>query len=835
MSALEDYLQELLATPRHATTIVSSQVYEPRKAIRQAFPDYIHKDIQQILAKQGITELYQHQVAALHKVFEGQNIVISTSVSSGKSLAYWLPILQEAASGTKGKALLLYPTKALAQDQSQKLAGYCTSLAAVSGKRIFSAIYDGDTPTNQRSKIRRQADVVASNPDMLHIGILPNHALWSSFLSRLKYVVIDELHYYRGVLGSHFANVLVRLRRICKMYNVNPIFICTSATLGNARELAENLLGTSVCDICEDASEQGERHYLIVNPPLVQQDLGIRRSSMMESVTLAKLALSYALQSILFSVTRRSVEMLLLHMPNTWQDQIAPYRSGYLPSERRKIEKDLREGRLKLIISTNALELGIDIGGLDLAIINGYPGSIAGMRQEAGRAGRKGRPALAILVAGSNPLDQYICHHPEYLWQTNPEQALIDPQNTEILLKQLDCAVSELSFKEGESFGNMDYTELSAYLEILEAEGRIRKLGDKYLGIRERYPAGEVSLRNASDVYPILAEDECIGYADSASALWMTHPHAVYLHAGETWIVEQLDMDKGVVRIKPFMADYYTQALQESDLSVQQLQLQHQYNWGQKHQGRVKVVTRVTGFKKIRFGNMENLGVEELDLPPQELDTVAWWISISHKVVDKIRQKGLWNSDPNDYGKAWNKLCAAIRERDGYRCASCGAKENDRAWDVHHKVPFRKFNSALQANDPANLITLCPRCHHLAEQRVRVQSGIAGLAYLIHNLAPFFVMSDPSDLGLHFEPESDLANGAPVIALYDMVPGGIGLSKKLYEIQDKVLKAALDQVRDCPCEDGCPACVGPVAEMGEGAKEHARAILEEMLSAMQDN
>ncbi len=829
MSALEDLLCSLGQDPRHARTIVSSQVYEARAAKREAIPEYIHEHIKEILAKQGISDLYLHQVEALNKVFAGQNIVISTGVSSGKSLAYWLPILQELISGTKAKALLLYPTKALAQDQAQKLAGYCTSLAALGKERIFSAIYDGDTPSNQRSKIRRQADVVASNPDMLHLGILPHHPMWSSFFSRLKYVVIDEVHYYRGVLGSHFANVLARMQRICRLYNVNPVFICTSATLGNARELAENLIGASVCEIADDASEQGERHYLIVNPPLVEQDLGIRRSSMMESVTLAKLALAHPLQSILFSVTRRSVEMLLLHMPQAFKEKIATYRSGYLPSERRKIEKDLREGRLKLIISTNALELGIDIGGLDLAIINGYPGSIAGLRQEAGRAGRKGRSALAILVAGSNPLDQYICHHPEYLWQTNPEQALIDPQNTEILLQQLECAISELSFKEGESFGKMEYTELQGYLEVLETEGKIRHVGQKYLGITERYPAGSVSLRNASDVYPILAKEECIGYVDSASAMWMTHPKAIYLHAGDTWIVEELDLEKGVVRIKPFAADYYTQALQESELNVLSLQRSHQHDWGRKHLGKVRVITKVTGFKKIRFGNMENLGLEDLDLPEQELETVAWWISLSQAVVDSIRQKGLWNSDPNNYGPQWKHLSATIRERDGYRCVSCGAKENGKAWDVHHKVPFRKFSSAQAANDPANLVTLCPRCHYQAEQRVRIQSGIAGLAYLIHNLAPFFVMSDPSDLGLHFEPESPLADGDPVIALYDMVPGGIGLSKKLYEIQDRVLKAALDQVTDCPCESGCPACVGPVAEMGEGAKVHARAILEEML------
>lgn len=828
-SELQRFTDYLRQTPRFAQTIVSTNTLPANSGQSEDFPEALHPQLRAILQAQGIERLYTHQSKAISQVLEGQNIVISTGVSSGKSMAYWLPILQELATGGKGKALLLYPTKALAQDQSQKLAALCTQLAKMSGRKIQSAIYDGDTPTEQRSKIRRGADIIASNPDMLHLGILPHHALWSSFLSRLRYVVIDEVHYYRGVMGSHFANVLRRLQRICRIYCVSPIFICTSATLGNARELVENLIEAPVWEISEDTSIQGEKHYMIINPPLVESDLGIRRSSMMESVSLAKIALKHELQSILFSVTRRSVEMLLLHMPQKDLPLIASYRSGYLPTDRRKHERELREGKLKMIISTNALELGIDIGGLDLAIINGYPGSIASVRQEAGRAGRKGREGVAILVAGSNPLDQYICHHPEYLWQSNPEQALIDPDNTEILLQQLECAISELSFQEHESFGKIESTELSGYLELLVSEGKIRKVGQKYMGIPERYPAAGVSLRNASGVYPIMAEGEVIGFVDAESALWMTHPNAIYLHASETWIVEQLDFEKQVVQIKPFESDYYTQALRETELTVEKLQWTTAFPWGRKSFGKVQVRSRVTGFKKIRFGSMEVLGMEELDMPVQELNTMSWWISLNEACVESIRQKGLWNSDVNDYGKGWQKISAGIRARDGFRCVNCGAREDGRAWDVHHKVPLRKFASPEDGNDPDNLVTLCPRCHHLVEQRVRVQSGIAGLAYLIHNLAPFFVMCDPGDLGLHFEPESEMADSNPVIALYDKVPGGIGLCKKLYEIQDIVLKAALEQVSSCPCEMGCPACVGPVAELGEGAKLQARAILEEIL------
>ncbi|MDI3503457.1 MAG: box helicase protein [Candidatus Cloacimonadota bacterium] len=829
MNPVEELIERLQSDKRHRNTIVSTWIVEAKEAERTDFPAALNPILTEILNTQGISGLYTHQAEAIEYILQQQNVVISSQVASGKSLCYQLPILNAIIDNPEARALLIYPTKALAQDQAQKMAALSSAIRAQTGRKIKSAVYDGDTPSAARSQIRRQANIVFSNPDMLHLGILPNHSLWVNFLAQLRYVVIDEIHYYRGVFGSHFANVLRRLSRLCRLYRSRPVFICTSATLANHRELAEALAEVDFKLIDQDGSPNGKRINMIINPPLVDAELGIRRSSMMETNTLAHLALSYPLQSILFSLTRRSVEMLLLHMPNQYRHSIASYRSGYLATKRREIEKDLREGKLKLIISTNALELGIDIGGLDLALINAYPGSISAVRQESGRAGRKANTAAALLVAGSSPLDQYICRHPEYLWENNPEQALIDPNNTEILQKQLLCAISELSLREGESFGKMDFTELSGYLQILLDEGKIRKVGDKYMGIMGAYPAAEVSLRNASNQLPILAEGECIGYVDQASAFWMTHPNAIYLHQAETWIVKQLDLQKELVLLEPITANYYTQALRETDLILKHLNLVHSFAWGKKYFGQVKVVSQVTGFKKIRFGTLEILGVEELDLPTQELDTVAWWISLSGQVVEKIRQKGLWNSDPNDYGKDWNRIAKEVRKRDGYRCVNCQAHEEDRAWDVHHKIPLRSFKSLEEANDPRNLITLCPRCHHLAEQQVHIQSGLSGLAYLLHHLASFFVMCDPSNLGVSFEPESELTQGDPMIALYDMIPGGIGLCRKLYEIQDQLFNAALEQISTCPCESGCPACVGPVAERGEGAKAHAQAILEELI------
>lgn len=829
MQAINDFVERLQSDKRHRETIVSTFVTEATEPVYADFPLLLNPLLIQVLHGLGITRLYSHQAEAIRHILQKESVVISSGVASGKSLCYQLPILNAISRDARARVLLLYPTKALAQDQAQKMTQLCAALTAQNGEKINNAIYDGDTPTEFRSRIRKQANIVFSNPDMLHLGILPNHSLWMSFFSRLQYVVIDEVHYYRGVFGSHFANVIRRLKRICRLYQQKPIFICTSATLANAQELAQELLGEEVILIDRDGSPKGKRINLIINPPLINRNLGIRRSSIAESGTLARMLLHYPLQSILFSGSRRSVEMLLLHMPNQFRDLIASYRSGYLASDRRAIEKKLREGALKLIISTNALELGIDIGGLDVALINSYPGSISSVRQEAGRAGRKANTALSILVAASNPLDQYICQHPEYLWGNNPEQALIDPDNTEILLAELLCAISELSYKEGEDFGSVSFIELSGYLQILLDEGRIRKVGSKYLGMVGEYPAAEVSLRNASNQFPIMAQGECIGFVDEGSVLWMTHPQAIYLHLGETWIVRDLDLEKKLVLLEEIQTDYYTQAMRETDLSLTKLRRIREYHWGKKHFGRVLVQSQVTGFKKIKFGNMEVLGIQELDLPVQTLDTMAWWISFSPPMIEKVRQQGLWNSDVNDYGKDWKRITEGIRKRDNYRCVNCQAHEDDRAWDVHHRIPFRKFSTSQEANQPANLITLCPRCHYLAEQQVRIQSGLSGLAYLLSNLAGFFVMCDPKDLGQYFEPESNLANGDPVIALYDMIPKGIGLCKKLYEIQDQLFGAAMEQIDHCRCEAGCPACVGPVAEQGEGAKSHARAILAELV------
>jgi DEAD/DEAH box helicase domain-containing protein len=830
-AGIMDFIHAFHSDKRLRDTIVAQDVNPEVAAVYANYPDALLPQVTSLFSSCGILQPYSHQADALNAILSGDNVVISAGVASGKSLCYQAAILNSLLYQPHSRALLLFPTKALAQDQAQKMQALLISLAKQNPKMpgIYSGIYDGDTPNELRGKLRKQTQILFTNPDMLHLGILPNHSLWSQMFSQLKYVVIDETHIYRGVFGSHFANVIRRLKRICRVYGNSPQFIFTSATLANAKELAEALCEEPVRLIDQDGSPHGERHFYICNPPMIQPELGIRRSSAQEVSSITKRFLDTGLQAILFSETRRSVEMLLVYLGNDKRnaDLIKSYRSGYLADERRKIEADLRNRNLSVVISTNALELGIDIGGLDAVFINGYPGTICGTRQQAGRAGRKANAALCILVASANPLDQYICQHPEYLFETNPEEALIDPNNTEILRMQLLCAISEMALQEGESFGALNYANFFGHLQSLVDDGLVKHSNSRYTGVSGTYPAGDVSLRNAGKQFQILYQDDLIGWVDYSSVNWMTHPKAIYLHQGEPWIVKKLDYENKTVMLEPTQADYYTQTIQRTEISLNDLIHVEKVCGGRKHFGKVTVSITITGFKKLRFYNQEIVDQESLDLPPWITKTEAWWISLSPQTVEQTRLLGLWNNDPNDYGPGWNELKQQIKERDANKCRSCGVGGD---LEVHHLVPFRRYANADEANSPDNLLSLCPRCHRLAEQRVHMQSGLAALAYVIGNLAPFFVMCAQKDIGVHSEDKSALSDGTPVIVIYDKVPGGIGLSRKLYELHNKLIAAALDRVSHCSCENGCPACVGPVAENGIGAKEEALAILKLLYS-----
>ena len=809
------------------------------------------------LTRRGIHALYSHQSAAFEAARRGGNVVLATGTASGKTLAYNLPVIAALLENPQARALYLFPTKALTQDQLSNLQTFQPA-------NIQAAIYDGDTPQSRRAQIRKTANILLTNPDMLHTGILPHHANWEEFFRNLKFVVVDELHTYRGVFGSHVANVIRRLKRVAAFHGAHPQFILASATIGNPKELAENLIEEPVTLIDRDGSSRGERHFLIYNPPIVDESIGLRKSAFDESLRLARDLLENNVQGVMFARSRRSVEILLTRLHDDLKDErrkktggnffplssfIRGYRSGYLPGQRREIEKGLRDGSVRLVVATNALELGIDIGGLGAAILVGYAGSVSSTWQQAGRAGRGDDAAAAALVASPNPLDQFLAHHPEYFFGQSPEQALVNPDHLLILLEHLRCALFELPFKAGEGFGKLPAETVHEYLDVLVANNEAHASADKVFWMADAYPAANVSLRSASPARVVLhTEDEdgarVIGEVDLASAVWMTHPRAVYLHEGQQYFVQELDLTRNVASLIPVGLDYYTEPLRETAIQIlstaDQFPISNSQSPVAKFWGELQVTTQVTGFRKRSWLGGENLGEEPLDLPASDLQTTGYWLSLAEETAARLRETGNWSSVPNDYGPEWTRIRDRVRARDGFRCQVCGQPENGRQHDVHHKVPFRNFvrkshsredrAAALQqAHRLDNLVTLCASCHRKAEQNVRMRSGLAGLGYLLSQLAPLFLMCDPGDLGLHVDAVGTIFDGQPSIVLYDQTPAGIGFSQRLFEIHDELLARALELVSECPCEDGCPSCVGPAGENGIGGKEETIEILKEIL------
>jgi len=832
----------------------------PRAAQTHSFPTNLPDPLREALFTRGISSLYSHQLSAWTQSRARKNIILATGTASGKTLAYNLPVLSALLENNDSRALYLFPTKALAQDQlsviSEQLAVLRTLMTDHSS--LIAGIYDGDTPQAHRSSIRKNARIVLSNPDMLHTGILPHHANWSDFLSNLKFIVIDEAHTYRGVFGSHVANVIRRLKRAANFYGAKPQFILASATIGNPKELAEALIEEDVELIDNDGSSRGERHFIIYNPPVTDPALGLRKSSLLESVRLATDLLNHNIQSVVFARTRRSVEIILTYLQESRElgigsqnlstnsrspipnSKIRGYRSGYLPHQRREIEQGLRDGSVKTVVATNALELGIDIGGLGAAVIVGYPGTIASVRQQSGRAGRGDAPAVSVMVASSNPLDQFLAHHPDYFFGSSPEQALVNPNHLLILLEHLRCAMFELPFQKGGGFGSIPNELLDEYLEFLVANQDAHFSNEKYYWMKDQYPAANISLRSASPKSVVLqatsddGRPTTIGTVDGESAAWMVHPGAIYMHEGQQYFVQEYNIAEHIAQLIPVGLDYYTETQRNSEIEVTNeiessgLRGSRNAEVGTISYGEIQVATQVVGFKKLRWFTFENLGEEMLDMPPSELQTTGYWLSLSEEALSRLRDAGSWSNDPNNYGPEWNRIRDRVRARDKYQCQVCGTSETTRQHDVHHKIPFRSFTSIEEANRLENLTTLCRICHQKVEQNVRIRSGLAGLGFVLGNLAPLFLMCDPRDLGTHTDPAWKPANGHPTVVLYDLVPAGIGFSQKLFEIHDELIQRALELVSDCECEDGCPSCVGPGGENGVGGKQETLAILKEL-------
>jgi DEAD/DEAH box helicase domain-containing protein len=870
--AFEDFLRHLRQDDLSAPNVSHWQVFPARAADLRPLPPDLPAPVLATLKRNGISALYSHQSEAWDAVQRGENIVLATGTASGKTLAYNLPVLSALTENPLARALYLFPTKALAQDQFSVVSGqYSVSSDQYS---VPAAIYDGDTPQAKRKAVREKARIILSNPDMLHTGILPHHANWGEFFSHLQFVVIDELHTYRGVFGSHVANVIRRLKRVAAFYGASPQFILTSATIGNPAELAERLVEAPVTLIDRDGSARGEKHFLLYNLPVVDEALGLRKSSMQEAVRLGKELLSADVQSVVFARSRRSVEILLSYLQGDNRDTIldtgnsifdnrnstnneyrAPnieypirgYRSGYLPAHRREIEQGLRSGGVRLVVATNALELGIDIGGLGAALLVGYPGSLASTYQQAGRAGRGDAPAAAILLASPAPLDQFLAHHPEYLFGGSPERGLINPDHLLILLNHIRCALFELPFGADEGFGSLPAETVQEYLQVLAASGEAHIAPEKVFWMAEAYPAAEVSLRSASPERVVLQVEDgfadlrpstsaapalrarLLGEVDRESAPWMAHPKAVYLHEAQQYYVQELDLSRNVATLIPVALDYFTEPVRETLVDVLSVAAEA----AKKAWGEVQVTTRVTGFRRKEWASGHILDQEPLDLPPSEMQTTGYWLSVPEETVRALSESGLWTNSPNDYGPDWADIRERVRARDGFRCQVCGRPESGRQHDVHHKTPVRFFmrraenpeKARAAANNLANLVTLCPECHKKAESNVRMRSGLAGLGYVLASLAPLFLMCASEDLGMHIEPESFDINGLPSLVLYDQVPAGIGFSERLFELHDELLARGLEHVRACPCEDGCPSCVGPGGENGLGGKTEALALL----------
>lgn len=864
-----------------------------RPAAFQPLPSDIHPGIAAAFAKLGYSQLFSHQAEAWDLLRAGRNIAVVTGTASGKTLCYNLPVLDALLRDPNARALYLFPTKALAYDQRNELDNWLGAIDAA--KDVPVATYDGDTPTHHRSNIRKHSRLLITNPDMLHYGILPNHTQWAEFFGNLRYVVIDEMHSYRGVFGSHVANVLRRLNRLLRFYGARPQFVMASATIANPQNLAERLIEQPVTIIDRDGSPRGARNFIVYNPPIVDPELGLRASLVQESVRLVSDLLAYDVQTILFGRTRRMVEVMLKTLrenqltvdgrqwtenaslpkpkvttrrgevtspsalkggetpplrrdasdartrkepakastPN--REAIRGYRGGYLVSERRAIEAGLRSGELRAVVATNALELGVDIGGMGAAVLSGYPGSIAATWQQAGRSGRGADSSAAILVASSNPLDQFLARHPDYLMGRTPEHALINPDNLLILLAHLRCAAFELPFKSGDGFGSIPADQVAEFLSVLAESGELHLSGEKYFWMKDVQPSRGVSLRGmGSDSVVIQAQTDegmkLVGEVDPFGAMWLVHPDAIYIHDGATYFVDKLDLDEHIAYLRPIEADYYTVPKSRSTVSLIAEKTNEPVRGGVKHFGEVNITQEIVGYDKIQWSGMEKPGGGELNLPPMELNTFAYWLSLDEATVDDLRERGLWTNDPNEYGPEWSAIRDLVRARDQYICQVCGAPENGRLHDVHHKIPFRTFASYKEANQLDNLITLCRNCHRRAETIVRIRSGLAGLSFVLQHLAPLYLMCDPRDLGVFSDPKSDLADGAPVVMVFDQMGDAMGFSQRLFEIHDELMRSAYDLVRECGCQDGCPSCVGPGGEQGQGSKRETLALLEELIA-----
>ena len=693
----------------------------------------------------------------------------------------------------------------------------------------------------------RSPEHALTNPDMLHAGILPFHPSWRSLFGRLEFVVVDEIHTYRGVFGSHVANVLRRLQRLCRFYGSDPQFICASATIANPREHAERLIERpfTLVDEAQNGAPQGRKDFILYNPPIIDEELWLRSSTVLAAKDAALTFLAQDIQTIVFARARQTVELLLTYLRDELayrerergSDDAPPrvmgYRGGYLPLERRAIEAGLRDGAVRGVVATNALELGIDIGALDAAVLTGYPGTIAGTWQQVGRAGRRAARSAAVLVAGNGALDQYLCLHPRYLFGRSPEHALTNPDNLPILTRHLLCAAFELPFADDEAFGGFD--PVKPVLDDLARAGDLHATRHQYHYVGDGAPSSAVSLRTGGDDTVVIQDvsgdqPNVIGQVELAGAAMMVHEGAIYSHQAQTYLVERLDWDGRLADVRPVDVDYFTWANSGSNIRRLEAVAEREQGGLTVAFGEATIITQATGYRKVRRYTNETLGFGPIDLPAMTLETTGYWLVFSEALTDRLYDLGILLR-PNDYGPNWPAQRQLALERDGRRCRTCGASGDEITLHIHHIRPFREYGYVPGTNDNYrlanqldNLVTLCPSCHRRAELGQQTRSALAGLGYALGNLAPLFLMCDPSDISVSAESLSPVTR-APTLVVYERVPAGVGFSERLYELHDTLLAAALELVGDCRCTAGCPACVGPPADIGPDTKDVTRRLL----------
>ncbi|HRW81432.1 MAG TPA: DEAD/DEAH box helicase [Desulfomonilia bacterium] len=779
--SLEEWLERAESDRRFRENATSITHIPASEGSFAPYPSWVHPRLKTVLEKRGLKRLYSHQAQAVELVRQGRDVVLVTPTASGKTLCYNLPVLQRILEEPETRALYLFPTKALANDQMHEVHGLIGELKA----DIKTFTYDGDTPDDARQAIRRQGHVVVTNPDMLHTGILPHHTKWQKLFANLTYVVVDELHVYRGVFGSHLTNVFRRLKRVCRFYGTDPVFICCSATVANPGEHAENLLEKEVALIDESGAPRAAKTFILYNPPIVNRELGIRQSALTPARKIAGDLIGNHIQTIVFTTSRLNVEVLTKYLKDGFRGKIpgrdhfvTGYRGGYLPNLRRDIEKGLRERTVMGVVSTNALELGIDIGDLQACLMAGYPGSIASTWQQAGRAGRRTGHSLAILIARSNPMDQFIVENPEYFFARSPEHCRVNPDNLLILLHHIKSAAFELPFEEGERFGKENLMELLTYLED---KGVLHRVQARWHWAAESYPADEVSLRtiNPENIVVVDTTDagnhKVIAEVDWDSAFTTVHDDAIYMVESQQYHVDKLDLDRKKAYVRRVDVDYYTDAMTYTNVRViEDFDKKSDRSVIVEH-GEVQVARKVVGYKKIKFYTAENVGYGDVSLPQKDMHTTSYWFTIP--------------------------------------------------WDLLDFLDLR---------------------------REEIIDGLAGLAYCLHHIAAMLVMADIRDLDrcigdksgewfvrygadrrvITATPEApvDVMENAfdPTVFIFDAYPGGIGFSDLLFARHEELLAAARSVIGSCPCEHGCPMCVGPTLEVGPSAKSAALQILELM-------